>query len=107
LTARAPDNDDPEANCVQWRSGGVGGQTTTATFAGTGEIVAGTMPTRILNGIGDPPLIKRWNDIDFTSIVGATGNVDTRSSATPASSNWGGTDASTRFCARANLTARH
>ncbi len=36
-------NDDTEANCVQWRSGGVGGQMITASYTPTGQVFYGAV----------------------------------------------------------------
>jgi uncharacterized repeat protein (TIGR01451 family) len=61
---------DSQANCVQWRSGGVGGQVITASHAITGQVfyASNTVAT---------PLIKEWNDIDETKIVKVVGNIGT------------------------------
>ncbi len=61
----APYNDS-QANCVSWRSGGTGGQNITATHTVTGQVFYFS---------GTAPLIKEWNDIDYTWIVSITGNV--------------------------------
>jgi len=80
-------NDDSQANCVQWRSGGVGGQNITATYTPTGEVIGWDSASG--NGVGDPPLIKEWNDIDVTSIVQATGDVgDTLEGNTEDLASW-------------------
>jgi hypothetical protein len=71
------EHDDDEANCVQWRSGGVGGQTILATYVPTGEVVGwdNDSDDDSGSGVGDPPLIKQWNDIDETKIVQVDGTL--------------------------------
>jgi len=98
-------NDDPEANCIQWRSANVGGQTITATYLPTNEVIGWDDSDSGISGIGDPPLIKQWNDIDFTSIIGASGNVgDTLAANTGELAAWSNRDCTdSGFCARADL----
>jgi hypothetical protein len=98
--------DDAAANCVQWRSGGIGGQTILARYVPTNETVGydpdfGDGST----GVGGPPLIKQWNDLDFTKIIGVTGNVgNTLEDNTLELDAWSQRDCTTAgFCARANL----
>lgn len=94
-------NDDPEANCIQWRSANTGGQTITATYIPTGEVIGWDDSDEDNSGIGDPPLIKQWNTIDETSIVSATGDVgETLLDNTGELASWSGRDSS--FWARAN-----
>ncbi len=92
--------------CVQWRSSGTGGQTITATWAPTGEVIysngvqdsLGTCPD---NGTAAPcaPLIKQWNTIDSTKLVEALGDVgDTLSNNDGELDNW--TSAPTDECVR-------
>ncbi len=71
------EHDDASANCIQWRSGGVGGQTIQATYTPTGEVIGWDNDSTddSGSGVGDPPLIKQWNDIDDTVIIGVTGDV--------------------------------
>lgn len=65
--------DDPAANCVQWRSAGEGGQTITASHAISGQVFYAA----VLLGqpVGNTPLVKEWNSLDYTTIVSVTGNV--------------------------------
>lgn len=88
-------NDDPEANCIQWRSANPGGQTITATYLPTGEVIGWDDTDEDNSGIGDPPLIKQWNTIDSTSIVSADGDVgDTLAENTGELDNWSSRDSS-------------
>jgi hypothetical protein len=89
--ANNTEHDDAEANCIQWRSGGVGGQTIQATYVPTGEVIGWDNDTSddSGSGVGDPPLIKQWNDIDDTRIVNVSGNVgDTLAANTGDLDNW-------------------
>ncbi len=71
--------------CVQWRSGGTGGQTITATYVPTGEVIysngidagSGQCPGAPKTLQPCAPLIKQWNTIDSTKLVLASGDVGT------------------------------
>jgi uncharacterized repeat protein (TIGR01451 family) len=54
---------DTEANCVDWRSGGTGGQNITATYTVTGQVFYWNASP------GTAPAIKEWNRIDSTRLV--------------------------------------
>lgn len=94
-TKVAGPNDEP---CVQWRSGGTGGQEIWAIWD---------------NGVADPvliranipptaPLIKQWNDLDETKIVAVSGNVgDTLAANTDGLADWSKRDAT--FWTQADL----
>ncbi|GAF99366.1 unnamed protein product, partial [marine sediment metagenome] len=108
--------------CYQWRSSGVGGQTITALWT-----QPNTTPTFTKTFYWDEdnllPLIKQWNTMEDTSIVGVTGNVGdalldpdgagAQTGNTLELDNWttpAGTDrdcstspADTGFCTRTNL----
>jgi len=59
---------DTQANCVQWRSAGEGGQTITASNTVTGQ-------TFYAFGTTSTPAVKEWNSLDSTKIVSVLGNV--------------------------------
>jgi hypothetical protein len=106
-----PNGVDP---CVMWAAGGTGTQNITATYSNglfsetfywNGNCSAGVCTLNPAAG-GPQPLIKEWNTINFTKIIGATGNVgDTLTDNTLELGNWVARDCvdSVGFCGRANL----
>ena len=102
--------------CVQWRSGGVGGQTITATYIPTGEVIYSNGVQDLASGLcpdDDPaaacePLIKQWNDIDYTSIINVTGNVgDTLGDNTGELDAWGSRDCTDQRLLRSRQLGRY
>ncbi len=106
------ENDDPDANCVSWRSDDTGGQRITATYGPTGEVI-GWVDTTLAgtnnNGVNAAPLIKEWNFPEDTQLISATGDVGaTLVDNTLDLANWPSRDCvtGTLFCTRPDISGQ-